>query len=160
MDTLEHRIIHKDGSWRWIRNTLVPHYDEQGRVQSYDGVLSDITEKKMAEQRLLAETQRAMRSEKEAQDALAVKNEFTATVSHELRTPLAISKEALSLILRGKLGQLPEKQKEIIEMASSNIDRLAILINDILDASKMEAGKMELNKEVIDVVQLARESCE
>ncbi|MHB8844697.1 MAG: putative bifunctional diguanylate cyclase/phosphodiesterase [Nitrospirota bacterium] len=49
---LEHRIIHRDGSVRWIKNTPVPHYDQQGRLISYDGLVSDITERKQAEQKL------------------------------------------------------------------------------------------------------------
>lgn len=49
---LEHRIIHRDGSVRWIKNTPVPHYDRQGRLVSYDGLVSDITERKQAEQKL------------------------------------------------------------------------------------------------------------
>lgn len=50
--TLEHRILHKDGSVRWIRNTLVPCRDAGGNLLSYDGIIADITEKKLAEQRL------------------------------------------------------------------------------------------------------------
>ncbi len=46
---LEHRIIHHDGSIRWVRNTSVPHYDKQGRMLSYDSVIMDITERKRAE---------------------------------------------------------------------------------------------------------------
>lgn len=46
---LEHRIIHKDGSLRWIRNTPVPHRDDQGRLRAYDGLVSDVTERKQAE---------------------------------------------------------------------------------------------------------------
>jgi PAS domain S-box-containing protein len=49
---LEHRIIHKDGSVRWIRNTTVPRKDEQGRLLGYDGLVYDITERKQAEERL------------------------------------------------------------------------------------------------------------
>lgn len=49
---LEHRIVHRDGSIRWIKNTPVPHYDHQGRLISYDGLVSDITERKQAEQKL------------------------------------------------------------------------------------------------------------
>ena len=47
---LEHRIIRKDGCFRWIRNTPVPHKDDQGRLIAYDGLVSDITERKRAEQ--------------------------------------------------------------------------------------------------------------
>ncbi|MEW5895405.1 MAG: PAS domain-containing protein [Candidatus Omnitrophota bacterium] len=98
-------------------------------------------------------------AKEEAEKALAVKDEFVSTVSHELRTPLAISKEALSLMLRGKVGILSDKQHEILSMAGSNIDRLAVLINDILDISKIEAGKMELRKEEVDVIPIVSQCC-
>jgi diguanylate cyclase (GGDEF)-like protein/PAS domain S-box-containing protein len=49
---LEHRLLRKDGVIRWVRNTLVPHYDTQGRLLSYDGLISDITERKQLEERL------------------------------------------------------------------------------------------------------------
>lgn len=52
---LEHRIWHKDGAVRWVRNILVPHYDEQGHLVSYDGLIRDITMRKQAEQALMQE---------------------------------------------------------------------------------------------------------
>lgn len=110
------------------------------------GIVRDITERK--------------RAEEEIRRAMAAKDDFTSMVSHELRTPLAISKEALSLILRNKVGEVPPQQREIVSMASANIDRLGYLINDILDAAKVSAGKMTLNKEMLDVVALVREGFE
>ncbi|MEN6473109.1 MAG: PAS domain S-box protein [Syntrophaceae bacterium] len=52
---LEHRIWHKDGAVRWVRSILVPHYDEQGHLVSYDGLIRDITRRKQAEQALIEE---------------------------------------------------------------------------------------------------------
>lgn len=49
---LEHRLVHKDGSIRWVRNTPVPRYDEKGRLTAYDGLISDVTERKEAEEQL------------------------------------------------------------------------------------------------------------
>jgi len=92
--------------------------------------------------------------------AMAMKSEFISSVSHELRTPLAISREALSLILRGKIGEISEKQNDIVSMASKNLDRLGYLINDILDIAKIEAGRMDLFKEMIDVSKLVKECCD
>lgn len=99
------------------------------------------------------------KTEMEIKRIMAMKDEFVSTVSHELRTPLAISKEGLSLLLRGKAGTFTDQQKEILQMSASNIDRLAFLIDDILDISKIEAGKMTLSEEFLDVVELARENC-
>lgn len=52
---LEHRIIHRDGNLRWIRNTTIPHYDDAGNLMGYDGLISDITERKLSEEALALE---------------------------------------------------------------------------------------------------------
>ena len=91
--------------------------------------------------------------EKEVDDA---KTEFISTVSHELRTPLAITKEGLSLILDKIAGDITEKQEMILNTAQDNISRLSRLINNLLDISKIEAGKMEIRKTKLDVVTLTK----
>ncbi len=87
----------------------------------------------------------------------AMKTEFVSTVSHELRTPLAIIKEGLSLVLDGVAGEINEKQSNVLATAKNNIDRLARIINNLLDISKIEAGKVELQMESLDIVRLARQ---
>lgn len=99
-------------------------------------------------------------AEEEPKQSSAMKRDFISIISHELRTPLTVSIQALSLILGGKVGEIPEKQKEFLNIASSNLDRLAFLINDILDITKIEAGKLELHKEKIDIIQVVKESCD
>jgi PAS domain S-box-containing protein len=84
------------------------------------------------------------------------KKEFIATVSHELRTPLTSMKGALGLVLSGKLGETPEKVHKLISMAGSSCDRLVLLINDILDLEKIEAGKMDFKMEIVDLVALVQ----
>ncbi len=96
----------------------------------------------------------------QAEEANRAKSEFLANMSHELRTPLAISKEAMSLLLREKVGKIEKKQEELLNMANSNLDRLSFLINDILDIAKYEAGKMELHKETMDIVTFVKENLE
>jgi len=73
-----------------------------------------------------------------------MKSDFIATVSHELRTPMTSIKGSLGLVLGGIAGEVPSDAKELLEIALNNTDRLIRLINDILDISKIEAGKMEL----------------
>lgn len=87
----------------------------------------------------------------------AMKTEFISTVSHELRTPLSITKEGLSLVLDRIAGDITEKQEMILSTAKENIDRLARLINNLLDVSKIEAGKMETRKGRLDIAALARD---
>lgn len=70
--------------------------------------------------------------------------EFTSTVSHELRTPLASIKMALDIVISGTPGPLTPDQLNFMNRAKTNVDRLNRLINDILDLSKMEAGKLQM----------------
>ncbi len=72
-----------------------------------------------------------------------MKSEFVATVSHELRTPLAAILGSLALIHEGDVGEVSEAQKEFVEMAYENSVRLSHLIDDILDLSKIESGRMQ-----------------
>ncbi|MEE8381469.1 MAG: ATP-binding protein, partial [Thermodesulfobacteriota bacterium] len=80
-----------------------------------------------------------------------MKSEFVSLVSHEMRTPLASIKNALQVILIGKTGEITDTQEKFLSMAERNIDRLANLINDLLDISKIESGKMDLQHAEMDI---------
>lgn len=86
-----------------------------------------------------------------------LKSDFVSTVSHELRTPMTIVKESISQVLDGVLGQIKEDQKRVLSIALSHIDRLRRLVNDLLDISKLEAGKVVLNHEVVNLRDLLNE---
>ncbi len=89
-----------------------------------------------------------------------MKSEFISTVSHELRTPLTSIRGALGLVLGKAAGQIPDKMRNMLEMASRNSERLTILINDILDLEKIESGRMEFEFTVVDLVALTRRALE
>ncbi len=72
-----------------------------------------------------------------------LKSEFISIVSHELRTPLTALKNSLDIIMSGKTGDLTEQMEKFLDMAKRNSVRLSGIINDLLDLSKVEAGKME-----------------
>lgn len=91
------------------------------------------------------------------EEALQIKSEFTSTVSHELRTPLAAIKEGIAIVLDGAAGNITNEQKEFLDIAKRNVDRLARLINDILDFQKLEAGKMAFNVQKNDINAIIRE---
>lgn len=86
-----------------------------------------------------------------------IKNEFISTVSHELRTPLTSIRGALGLVLSEALGALPEKSKDLLNIANNNSIRLINLINDILDLEKIKAGKMEFIFQEYEVMPLIKE---
>lgn len=92
--------------------------------------------------------------------ALEVKSRFLATVSHELRTPLTSIIGSLELIKNEKLGELPEPLKPAIGIAAKNGQRLAALIDDLLDMQKIEAGEMVFQFTPIDANDLVYEAVE
>lgn len=94
----------------------------------------------------------------ERRAAEKAKSEFISTISHELRTPLTSVKGALGLVLSGKLGETPTRITDLVSMANSNCDRLVMLINDVLDLEKIEAGKMDYSMKPIDVAEVVEES--
>src|SRR6185503_1688847 len=87
-----------------------------------------------------------------------MKSEFISTVSHELRTPLTSIKGSLGLIIGGAAGPIPEEATDLLSIAANNSDRLIRLINDILDISKIESGKMKLKLSDFDLVEVVKES--
>lgn len=87
-----------------------------------------------------------------------MKTEFIATVSHELRTPMTSIKGSLGLVLGGIAGPLPQEAQELLTIAQHNTDRLIRLINDILDISRIEAGKMEIKKGPLSVPEAVQRS--
>ena len=86
-----------------------------------------------------------------------LKDEFVSTVSHEMRTPLSITKEGISLVLDRIPGEINEEQEKILHTARGNIDRLARIINELLDISKLEAGRMHLKRVKIGLPGLVRQ---
>lgn len=90
-----------------------------------------------------------------------LKSEFISIVSHELRTPLTAIKNSLDILSGGKCGEINEAGKKFLNMAQRNVQRLAGIINDLLDLSKIEAGKMDYHftnmniHSVIDYVKLS-----
>jgi len=82
------------------------------------------------------------------------KSQFVAEVSHEIRTPLAIMREFASLVRDETVGPLNAKQKQCLDAVLRNSDRLTDLVNQILDLARIEAGKTELRKTKVDLVDL------
>ena len=86
-----------------------------------------------------------------------LKSQFVANVSHEFKNPLAVINESLSLVMEGVAGSVNPSQNEILSAAKRNIERLTRLVKDLLDISKIEAGKMEMRRENFDIAILVNE---
>jgi PAS domain S-box-containing protein len=89
-------------------------------------------------------------------EADKMKSEFISTVSHELRTPLTVIKEGVSIVLEGIAGPVEDEQRRFLSITLENIDRLKRIIDDVLDMSKIEAGKFKLRKEPVNLVELVQ----
>ncbi len=116
-----------------------------------------VNEMKVGQKRMFTGIVRDITDRKEADRA---KGEFVSTVSHELRTPLTSIKGALGLIRSGAIGEIPEKLRAMLDIAYNNSNRLVLLINDILDIEKINAGKMEFVMAPLDVISLVDEAIE
>ena len=89
-----------------------------------------------------------------------MKDEFISTVSHELRTPLTSLRASLGLISSGSLDKRPEKQKQMLEVAIGNCDRLVRLVNDILDFDRVERGTLPMHREVLVIGDILRRAAD
>jgi signal transduction histidine kinase/CheY-like chemotaxis protein len=85
-----------------------------------------------------------------------MKSDFLSTVSHELRTPIAIMREGVSLCMDERVGGLNARQRKLLTDTLNNIDRLNRLVTDLLDLSRIEAGKIKLRKSIFDLRQAAQ----
>jgi PAS domain S-box-containing protein len=148
----EYRMRSKGDDWLWIlsRGKVVSWNPAGGAVRMV-GTHTDITARKLAEQK--AEDARA-----EAEAASQVKSHFLANMSHELRTPLNAIIGFSDMLLAEFFGPLTPKQKEYSVAINSSGNHLLEVIGDVLDLTKVEAGRMELHREPVDACALIR-SC-
>jgi PAS domain S-box-containing protein len=133
----ERKLLRKDGTWLESEINLSLIRDASGNPQFIQSVVRDITVRKQAEAAL-------QHANMEMERALHLRDEFLANMSHELRTPLTGILGLSEALQYDTYGALNPKQKNIIANIENNGHHLLDLINDILDVSKMEAGKLGL----------------
>ncbi len=129
--------LKKDDTTINVSVTLSPIIDQYGKLVAISCIGGDITEKKIAE--------KLLQEKKIAEVSNRTKNEFLASISHELRTPLNSIIGFSDMLYEQAYGELNEKQLRVTGNISKSGKHLLKLINDILDVSKIEAGKMELD---------------
>ncbi|TGE00240.1 response regulator [Methylobacterium nonmethylotrophicum] len=148
--TIEHRLRRHDGAWRHMEGRGVPILEEDGRVREWVGAHADVTARREAELALEA-------AKDAAEEANRAKSQFLANMSHELRTPLSA--------VIGYAEMLQEEMEDLGEASlladmrkiEANARHLLGLINDVLDLSKIEAERMEVYAEDLDVAETVRE---
>jgi CheY-like chemotaxis protein len=140
-----------DGSRKFIRNTAMPLRDAERRIIGGIAVNMDVTDLKRTERQLRESNNEISAKNAQLETATRLKSEFLANMSHELRTPLNAIIGFSELLKDGVMGEIPpEQQTCVVDIFDSGTHLLA-LINDILDLSKIEAGRMTLETEPMDI---------
>ncbi|GIW77681.1 MAG: hypothetical protein KatS3mg104_2744 [Phycisphaerae bacterium] len=153
--SMEKRFVRKDGQIVWVLLTVGAVFDSQGHVQYFIKQMQDITRRKRADVELTQKTLEAEQAKRQAEDASRTKSEFLANMSHEIRTPMTAILGYADLLLDSSLSDA--QRADCVETIRRNGQHLLSLINDILDLSKIEAGKMPIEMIDCDPMQIVRE---
>jgi len=120
-------------------------------------LLTNNKEREVLEQQLVTILKKLDEANEKLKELDKRKSAFVANVSHEFRSPLTAIKESLSIVLDGFTGDINIKQKKILESGKKNLERLIRLVTNLLDLSKIEAGKVQMKKEQFDIMPLMDE---
>ncbi|KPK99230.1 MAG: hypothetical protein AMJ95_00345 [Omnitrophica WOR_2 bacterium SM23_72] len=132
-------VSQQDETKKVLRASSAVIEDEYGQTVGMVSVLSDITKQKNLD---------------------AMKTGFVANVTHELRTPLVAIDKSLQMVLKGEAGQVSATQQQFLVIAERNLKRLSLLIDDLLDFSKLESGKVQLKREAASIGVLIQNAME
>ena len=144
---IEYRLRRKDGTDRWILNHGVPRFDQDQNFAGYIGSCIDIDDRRKAEEAL--------------HEAISARDEFLSIASHELKTPLTPMKLQVQnlarLVKRDQMTHVPAEQVlKVVEGADQQIKRLNSLIDNLLDLSRISAGKLSLILEPFDLADVVQ----
>jgi PAS domain S-box-containing protein len=147
---LEARVRRPNGEWRHVLVQSEPVRDATGNVQRWIGTLLDITERKQAELAL----RQALAREKELGE---LKSRFVSVASHEFRTPLATILAAAETLLAYRTRLTPEQSERRLHRIVEQVEHLRTIIDDVLQYSRIEAGRYQFKPEPMDLAALTRE---
>jgi PAS domain S-box-containing protein len=143
----EYRFITRDGRVVWVHDEASLVLNEDGTRQCWQGLMVDITDRKLAEEEL-------RRAKEAAEEASRLKTAFLSMATHELRTPLTIISGYVELLSQSGLKHFNDEEREYVEVVQAGTRTLTMLIDDLLDLARIEAGRMHLTLRPVDVVDV------
>jgi len=150
--------------WEWHSRSLGKTYDLiETPLKNIDGTISkltifrDVTDRKKADEEIRKLNKKLELKVMDLEEVTRMKTEFLSLTSHELRTPLTPIKAQLEMLHDGYMGIMNKKQEDSIEVILRNLKRLDTLINDILDISRIEAGRIRMSFDYMCLNDAVRE---
>jgi len=144
------RLLHKDGSYRWVVDSGLPRYDEEGRFTGFVGTVVDVHDRVMLQQ----EQQRLGH---ELTEKNRMQSEFLFTLAHELRNPLAPIRTGLELM---RLRPTASNAGKVQAMMQRQVDHMVRLVDDLLDMARLSEGKVELRRAPVTLEEVVRDAAE
>lgn len=153
---IDHRVLRPDGTQRIVHQEGQVSLDDTRAPVRMIGTVQDVTERRRHEE-LKRRSDEIEEQNRRIQEASRLKSEFLANMSHELRTPLNAIIGFAELIHDGKVGPVASEHKEYLGDILTSGRHLQQLIDDVLDLSKVESGRMEFRPEPVDLSKLVAE---
>ena len=154
---IEIRMRRKDGSSFPTIFSVSSIYDEKGQLIGSNTAIRDITELDNAKKEIEESQKKIQKQIEDLKKVDKAKDEFLTMITHELKTPLVPIQGYADILLGEHLGKLTDKQKERISIIKSSSETLLSLISDLLDAQKLELGRLRLEKNVYNISEIIKE---
>lgn len=152
----EFRWVHRDGHVLWVEAHSQVVVDESGRPVGMRGVTLEISDRRQLEQERATLLKREQTARADAVAANSLKDDFLATLSHELRTPLNAILGYARMLRTGMID--PPRQTRAMETIERNASVLSQMVEDVLDVSRIVAGKIRLDVQPVDVARILEEA--
>ena len=149
---IEHRIMHRDGKVVWVRNTIVPFYDVNGRLTRYNGMIEDITERKLAEEKIQKLNKELEQKVFDLMEANKELEAFNRSVSHDLQTPLLVIGGFSRRFLKICGGKLSIDEIDMVNTIQMSAQKMERIIKDLLLFSSL--GRKDIKPVKIDMRNL------